>query len=330
MTSPAGADPRRPADGPASSLDALIRRFDRLRAGASTAAGRKAVLAVAAVALVAGALVAWRSRPDVPTDPRPWLLALAVATAVPLHVALNGAELLVMARIGRTRMPLGEAARVTVLSSAANLLPIPGAVLIRTQALQRLGSTGRRALSVTMVVGLGWVATAFVVAGLLLLATEPTGAAAAFLGVGALGLAATWALLGRYPADRNRAFAALVAVEAAATLAAGLRVYLTVLGLGYDAGFAAGVALSLSAPLSSLVGIFPGGVGLREFIAAALAPLVGISAAVALLATIVDRLLGAVVQVVLSLVLLVAPGARRRLVADVARAEAVAADEVVP
>ena len=295
----------------------LLARVDAARAGASSPRRRQLVLGVAGVALVVGAVAAWASRPDVPTDPRPTLLLLALVVVVPAHIVLNGAELLLMARIGRTRMPLGEAARVTVLSSAANLLPIPGAIVVRTRALQRLGSSGRHALSVAVVVGLGWVATSCAVAGVLLWATDPGRAALGFTVAGLLGLVATWVLLGRYPARRDHAFAALLLVEVASTLVGGLRVLLAIRGLGYDVGFPAGVALSLSGPLASLVGVFPGGLGLREAIAAGLAPLVGVAASVALLATVVDRLLGAAVQAVLGVVLLVAPGVRRRLTAEV-------------
>lgn len=305
-------------------VTAVVRRLDALRARASGPGQRTAVLALAGGALVVGAVLAWGSRPDVPTEPQLWRLALAVAVVVPAHVALNGAELLVMARIGRNRMPVGEAARVTVLSSAANLLPIPGAVLIRTRALQRLGATGRHALSVAVVVGLGWVATACAAAGVLLLVVDPTVAGAAFLAAGLTGLLATWLLLGRYPARRPHAFAGLVAVELASTLVGGLRLHLAITGMGYHVDYPAAVALSLSGPLASLVGVFPGGLGLREGIAAAIAPLVGLAAAIALLATIVDRVFGAVVQGVLSLALLVAPGVRNRLTADVAADEAIA------
>ena len=297
----------------ADGIDALADRLDRVRAGVSRPGARTSFLMLAGVGLVAGAWLAWSARPDVPADRRPWALALAVGLAVPVHVALNGAELLVMARIGRTRMALGEAARVTVLSSAANMLPVPGAVLVRTRALQRLGSSGRHALSVAVVVGLGWVATACLLAGVLLAVTEPGGAAGVFALLGAAGLLVTWHLLAHHPADRTRSFLALVAVEGASTLAAGLRVWLAIEGIGYHASVSTAVALSVSAPLAALVGVFPGGVGLREAIAAALAPVVGISASVALLSMIVDRVLGAAVQVVLSVVLLVAPSVRRRL-----------------
>jgi uncharacterized membrane protein YbhN (UPF0104 family) len=299
-------------DVEAGRLAALIERLDRLRVGAATPRRRNLVLAASGVALVVGAIIALQHRPDVPTDPRPWLLALSVLVAAPLQVALNGAELLVMARIGRHRMPTAEAARVTVLSSAANLLPIPGAALVRARALQRLGATGRHAVSVTVVVALGWIAASSAVAGALLLATDPGPPGLVFFAVGAGGLGATWALLGRFPARRGPAFLALAGVEVATILVAGLRLCLAINGMGYSVGLAEGAALALAAPLASIVGLVPGGVGLREAIAAALAPLVGVTAAVALLGTIVDRVLGALVQVILGVVLLVAPGLRGR------------------
>jgi hypothetical protein len=50
--------------------------------------------------------------------------------------------------------------------------------------------------------------------------------------------------------------------------------------------------LTIATAAASAVGILPGGLGLREVLAAALAPLVGLPAAVALFAVSVDRIIG--------------------------------------
>lgn len=306
---PLAGDEAAAGDGPAGGL---IERVERLRSAAGRPHWRRLILLGAVAFLVIGSVIAWQARPDdVSAELNFVMLGLSVALAAPLHVALNGAELMVMARISRKRMKVTEAARVTILSSAANLLPVPGAVLIRTRALQRLGTTGRHALSVTVVVGLGWVATACALAGVLVGIDDPGAPALVFGIAGVAGLSATWVLMARYPAPRARAFAELVAVEALSSLVGGVRVWLAIRGMGYDANLATGIALSLSGPLSSLVGIFPGGLGLREAIAAALAPAVGIAASVALLATIVDRIIGAVVQAAMGVIMVVVPSLRR-------------------
>ena len=55
-----------------------------------------------------------------------------------------------------------------------------------------------------------------------------------------------------------------------------------------------------SSAAASAVGILPGGLGLREILAGALAPLVGLNSAVALFAVSVDRIIGLVVLALMS------------------------------
>jgi uncharacterized membrane protein YbhN (UPF0104 family) len=68
------------------------------------------------------------------------------------------------------------------------------------------------------------------------------------------------------------------------------------------------LALSLAGSLGSAVGFLPAGLGVREVLAAGIGPLVGLPAAVSLVATAVDRVLGLVVLAAIAAVL-VATGA---------------------
>jgi len=261
----------------------------------SAVRSRRAERALFLAALVLFAVVfaaALGAVPDADVEVRWPLLLAAGLVGVPLTIALNGAEYAATGAVVGQPVAWLPALRVSVLSSAANLLPVPGAVLVRARALNQLGTSYRRAFVATAVVGIAWVATTAVVAGaLLLLAGESPAAALALLATGGAGVAVAHAAVRRRGTGAG-VTVRVVLVELASVAVGGLRYWLVIEGLGYDADPVQAVALTVSAVVASAVGIFPGGLGLREVLAAALAPLVGLPAAVGLLAVAVDRLLG--------------------------------------
>jgi uncharacterized membrane protein YbhN (UPF0104 family) len=88
-----------------------------------------------------------------------------------------------------------------------------------------------------------------------------------------------------------------------AVLVAAFRLQLALWGLGYSPAVSQSLALGLASALGSAVGFLPAGLGVREVLAAGIGPLVGLPAAVSLVATAVDRVLGLVVLAGMSLVL---------------------------
>lgn len=254
-----------------------------------------------AVAIFAGAAVfGLRSLPSISTGIRWQFFALAGLLGVPLTIATNTGEYLWMASISGSRVRLLDALRVSILASAANLLPIPGAVMVRAQALKNLGSSYRRAFSSTAIVGIAWIATTLSIAGLLQ-GSRSLGLSVALVGGGIVGLTASaFATRAMTDAGPSQRFAILVAIESGAVLAGGLRLFLVLKGLGIETSFAAAVALTIGITIASAVGFLPGGLGLRELVAGAVAPVVGLAAAAGLLATAVDRVVGLIVNALMA------------------------------
>lgn len=254
------------------------------------------LVALAAVIFVVATVFGIRGLPDFDDGIRWMPLLLVGLVAVPLTVVWNGVEYAVTARILDHRVPVAEALRVSVLSSAANLLPIPGAVVVKTRALSQLGSGYGQAVGSTAVVGLAWLATSFAVAGAFLIGAETEALAPVFLAVGLAGLGLVWVMLRRrLGAARGRRTALqLLGVEVGFVLVLGLRMYLVLLALGYG-GVAAGFALALAAVVATASGFFPGGFGLREVLAGGVGPLVGIPAAVGVVVAAIDRIIGLIV-----------------------------------
>jgi hypothetical protein len=216
---------------------------------------------------------------------------LAVSFAViPCVMVLNAVEYLVAARLVSHRVPFREAMRVSVLGSAANLLPIPGAALVRTGALRRRGAAVGASAMATGAIGAAWLGLAALLAGLLLLAT---GSEAVGGGFAAVGLAATGGMLflTRRAGGAWRDGALIIGLEAAFVCVSALRTWATLQALG-GGGPAQAAALTVAAPLAAAAGVMPGGLGLRELIAATLSPLVGLAPATGAVAAGFDRLLG--------------------------------------
>jgi uncharacterized membrane protein YbhN (UPF0104 family) len=83
----------------------------------------------------------------------------------------------------------------------------------------------------------------------------------------------------------------LLVVEAASILVKAARLYVILHALHYQVGMDQAMALTMAAVVSTASGFFPGGLGATELLSAAVSPLVGIPAAVGLLAAAIDRLI---------------------------------------
>lgn len=284
-----------PVDDLAERLARAVRRLPGRQA--RSAGTDRAVLAVAALLFVAAFAYSLASVPSGDLRVTAWPLVALAVLVVPLATVANGLEYAVAARIGGHRIALGEALEISVLSSAANLLPLPGAALVRVRAMRRRGSSYRQALAVTVLVGGAWLATSLVLAGALLASRRGvTGgvALAAVLGAGGLGLGATVLGCRRLaPAGEARALVTgLVGAEVLAVAVAAARFLLVLRALGLDVAVEQAVALTVAGVVASAIGFVPGGLGLREALAGAIAGLVGLPVATGVLAAGVDRLVG--------------------------------------
>jgi uncharacterized membrane protein YbhN (UPF0104 family) len=272
--------------------------------------GERRLLLIAVVLFLVASAVGAANLPPVETSVRWPVLLLLPLIGVPATVATNAWEYSVTARLLGYRIPPPDAARVSVLSTAANLLPIPGAVLVRSRALNQRGTGMGSALSITTAIGIAWVGvTAVMAGGLQLFGGEPAlGAAVLAGGLVVLVLSGLLAARTRGVTLRRSDIGTVLAVEVVAVLVAATRLQLVLWGLGYSPGADQSMALSLAGSLGSAVGFLPAGLGVREVLAAGIGPIVGLPAAVSLVATAVDRVLGLVVLAAIAAVL-VATGA---------------------
>jgi hypothetical protein len=262
--------------------------------------GRRWLLPVAFVAFVATAVAAFSSLPD-GLEVEPWLLALSAVAVCPLSTVANGAEFVATARAVGRHVPPGEALRVAVLSSAANLLPLPGAVAVRTHQLRGTAGT-KRALGVTAGAGICWLGTAVLVAGAADAVANRRAVAVAVMTVGGATVAVAYVLVRRSSgttATERRAWWWIWACEVGQVVVGAARLGLAVAALGHPVDLAQSLGLAVAPVAGSAVGILPGGLGVREAFAAVIGGLVDLPRSVSGAAAVVDRLLGLVVVALL-------------------------------
>lgn len=260
------------------------------RGGKRSERTERVLLVVAVVVFVSLAVVAWRELPPLerPLDPRFGLVVVLLGAAA---LGINALEFAWSARVLGSPVGRREALRVSTLSSAANFLPIPGSIAIRTRALLQGGQTLGTAATVTTAVGVAWVGAAAVAAALLaVVINEPQLAWAAF-GGGTVAILLAVLVLRRAAREvTGRDFAELALIEVVSVVASGTRLFAVALTIGLDVSFGQALAVNLGGILSHIAGFLPGGLGLRELASGAFGALVGMPVSVGVVIAVADRL----------------------------------------
>lgn len=282
------------ADGDDRSPSRVLRAAQLLRQVTTARSPRVERLALAlaatlfAIALAAGLAALPRAEGGFRYG---WLAV--IAGFVPVAVLANAAEYRVTAAIAGHRPTWSNSSRVAVLASAFNLLPMPGAVLVRMRAMLQAGSSTGAATISTALVGLGFVAVSLVTAGVLLVVAGdrlPLGAATA-----AGGIAGGAVVIGvlRRRTDRPGMLAAeIAAVELLSFAVKAVRIYAAARAIGFEITAAQSAGLAVAAVAALALGFFPAGLGIREVLSAAIAPVIGVEAAVGAVAASIDRVVG--------------------------------------
>jgi uncharacterized membrane protein YbhN (UPF0104 family) len=290
-------------------MRALLDRVLRAREGSQN----PWLLIVAFSAFVAFTILAVRSLPHIDKPIRWELIVVAGLVCVPVIVALNALEFRLMAHFAQHHPPMLEIVQITVLGSAANLLPMPGAVMVRLANLRKAGVRVTRGLNLTAIIGLAWLGTACVLGGVVQLWAH-TAFALAALAIGSVLLAIGALMLTRAldPGTRVAGALELFTIECAFILMQALRLFLIAAALRFDVSYAQTTTLAIATVAAAAIGFLPSGLGAREGIAAVLAPIVGFPAAVGLVITAVDRLVSLVVLSVLAGIVTFATRRQRR------------------
>jgi hypothetical protein len=272
----------------------------------SPRAGR-IVLAIAFVLFVGATVIAIRNLPALPPGRRQPALFGVIAVLAALAIVVNGAEYALSARTLGGRVTLRDATRVSVLSTAANLLPVPGAAVVKTRALQRRGARLRIAATLTIAIGVIWVGVAALIAGILVAFTGHDGIFASVLtsiGIVVTIVGAVMLATQKTQMSNRVLVGTAFAIEIASVALTSLRFYLVLRAIGFGRSLAQSATLAATAIIASAAGVFPSGLGLRELLSSAVGPAVGLSAAVSTVVAAIERVVSLAVVAVMALVIM--------------------------
>jgi len=294
-------------------MPAFLDRIMRAREGSQSPWLLVAALAV----FIAFTVLAVRALPKIDKPIRWELIVIAALVCVPVIVMLNALEFRLMAHFAKHHPPMLEIVQVTVLGSAANLLPMPGAVMVRLANLRKAGIRVTSGLNLTAIIGLAWLGTALVLGGAVQVLSHFAFALAA-LAVGTALLAICAVMLARTLDHGSRLAGALelLAIECGFIVMQALRLFLVAAALRFNVSYAQTMTLVIATVAAAAIGFLPSGLGAREGIAAVLAPIVGVPAAVGLVITAIDRLVSLSVLSLLAGIVTFATRRQRRELAQ--------------
>lgn len=269
----------------------FLRRVLARRAQPLPARKERTLLVVALVFVVGLTVIAWRSSGLGLGDLRWWAVAVSLLVAAPVSLWLRALEFDVAARLLGQRPPMSRSLQVAVLASAANLLPLPGSLIVNVRSLSEDGAPYSSALGASAVPGLTWLGVVGTVGGAAMVVNDALLVGLAVLGGGVVALSTaarlfvTTAPRGARPALALR----VVLVELGWLAISATRLTLALVALRESATLTQALALSVAGALTVAIGFFPAGLGIREILVAALAPLVGLPFATGVLVGVLDR-----------------------------------------
>jgi len=250
------------------------------------------VLGVSILGVVAA--LGWRSLEEPPDGLLIAPLAVLLSTAM-LSLGIVTMEFRLVARALDVDVGWPRGLNVTILGTAANLLPLPGAALTRIVVLRKLGAKGSDAVKALTATAGVWLGAALLVAGASITAARPwAGILLVVAGAFALGTGAT---ILRRVGSSNAITVGLLGTEVALISTGILRLWLALRVVNLDGTLLEVAGLSAAAPASAAVGFMPGGIGIRESLAAALGSLSGLGAAEAAIGATIDRAAGLIMLV---------------------------------
>ena len=265
-------------------LNGLTRRAHRV----AERPGLKRAVWIGAILLLAGGLVAALSSADIDPAEIDWRpLAWLIATAIPASLLLGTLETMLAAGAVGRRFPPRRALTITLFASAANMLPVPGAAGVRVMSLNGAGASMRHAGATTLGFAVIWLGVALSFSASFAIARSPLIASGGL----AVGLAITGAGLAMFHGFSPNPLVGLkvMALKLVMILLTLLRVGLCLAAIGVASDLPALSVLAVSGIVGSAVAIVPGGLGVREAMAAALAPLGGLPADAVFIAIAIDR-----------------------------------------
>lgn len=294
-------------DDRSDSPPASVGFFQRLESGWKLALEkgqrhRRAILFVAASAIIVALVLTIRAHPEILENLSWPIVLLLTIIATPLLVLLGAVEFVIMAAALRVSITLGRSFFVTVIATAANFLPAPGAMMTRIAALKAAGATAKRGAQLSLYFALLWVAMTMILGGGGVIAGGKPPLGAAILAAGLAMTAVAAGLVAALGAPAHT-IAQLIFLRFLGVFLDGVRIAIALAAIGVDVPLYKAMIFTLASSFGSALSLVPMGLGIRELIAGLLSPLAGIPIALGFAGAVLMRLADLIVIFFLAIVL---------------------------
>jgi hypothetical protein len=270
-----------------SVLERVQQAAGGLKAFLGTPGGRRAQWGLTALFVGGSLFVAGRSLHEIHGFAG-WGYAYILLLLIPSGFSVMALQFFIAGRALSVAPTFDESLRVASAATTANLLPVPGAVLVRVGALRQRGVPVKAASAMTGAVAFAVLAMSSLVSSVCLAQTSGLLAVAA-LGIGLLSVAAAFQLIPRSVANRRGSLVELAGVGLYVAVVNGVNLFAVFQAIGQDISLRSSVAIAASGVLASSVGIIPGGLGLREVIAGVLSLSLGYQPGIVVTAVLISR-----------------------------------------
>jgi uncharacterized membrane protein YbhN (UPF0104 family) len=272
---------------------ASIRRILEQRAKPLSRRTQLIVTLVVVALLVVASVWAWRSARLSVSDLDWAAILIAFCVAAPATLGLKMLEYDAAARLVGMRARPRRALEVSIVSSAANLLPIPGSLLVTTHSLSEQGATYGQAAFASAIPSLAWLAIACLIGGAAVVVAGSTvvGCLLVIGGCAFLGLAGYMFLRSAPARGRPQLALRIVLIESSWVGLSGFRMWLALRAIGVSATPAQVLALAVAGAMAVAIGFLPAGLGAREALIALLSPIIKLPLSEGVVLGVVDRVI---------------------------------------
>jgi hypothetical protein len=236
---------------------------------------------------VVGLAWAYEAAPNLGSKVHLWPLALLLVLSAPVGTVLNAIELHALSRIARGPMTFRTAIELTIYTSAANMLPIPGGAVTKLAGMKAHGVDYHSGSAMIILSFLAWGCFSFLGSAIALFYLGQTRVAVPFGGCGLLLLAICGLGFARYSNWMQ-----VLVVAGVRTVYFGIEAlrYMLALGVvGVSVSFLQSSTLALASFVGGAVVVAPQGLGVIEAAAALLGTIVGLSASLGFIAAAIGR-----------------------------------------
>lgn len=269
--------------------------FNKLRrlAARENARLRKYIYLIALLLLIIGIYISLQRSPNLVTDAKFAPILAVLLIGIPVTLAANSLRYIYSARLIEAKVNWRRALEVTTISTAANMLPLPGGTAVRITALSKDSNSIRSGVNATFISTMIWCSITLIFSGVAVaLANSGMGLIVAGSGLAGLSFNAIYISFYTRHSLLSSNIIGLHIVELASSAIDALRFMLCLHALSVSVFYTQAAALVLASLVGSAISIVPAGLGVREITSAAIGPVVGITPEASFLSATLNRLLG--------------------------------------